>query len=93
MTRDFELGVELIQHSPCDFEAIANGYDTEEHRNAVESLESVAFAAIWRAAYMDYRYGSGCGDQGHESAVKNANKVLAKTRKAMGYHVTHPVRV
>lgn len=36
-------------------------------------------------AYMEARYGTGCGDQGHPVAVKAANKCVAGVRKALGY--------
>jgi hypothetical protein len=42
------------------------------------------------AEYIEQRCLTGCGDQGHDDAVKAANKVLAGVRKAMGF--TYPKR-
>lgn len=50
-------------------------------------LESLAKRAGMIAAYIDYRDGFGCGDQGHEKAIKNMNKVgKAIWVKAFGYN-------
>ncbi len=38
------------------------------------TLEGMAERAAWLAAYTDMRHGLGCGDQGHDAAVKAANK-------------------
>jgi len=35
--------------------------------------------------YLDARYGSGCGDQGHETGVKWSNALVKKVRKALGF--------
>ena len=40
--------------------------------------------------YLNTRYGHGCGDQGHKSAVKEQNKMARKIRAALGF--TYPKR-
>lgn len=43
--------------------------------------------AIFAQGYMLARGVAGCGDDGHEEAMKKAHKYLAKVRKAMGFTV------
>ena len=43
-------------------------------------------------AYLGERAGYGCGDQGHEKAVKSFNKVMAKCRKVCGFTVTFALK-
>jgi hypothetical protein len=38
--------------------------------------------------YLDWRGGGGCGDHGHDDALKKAEKRRKKVRKALGY--TYP---
>jgi hypothetical protein len=56
-----------------------------------QALEGIATGAARLAAYMGKRHGYGCGDQGHDRAVRVSNKVVAKVRRALGYNVTHPL--
>ena len=56
-----------------------------------QALEGIATGAARLATYIGQREGHGCGDQSHEAAVKESNKVVAKVRRALGYNVTHPV--
>lgn len=37
------------------------------------------------AEYLDNRGGNGCGDSGHENAMKKAQKERKRIRKALGY--------
>ena len=80
----------LIDIPPAEMQELCDGMKTAERGKASEELQSLILAAAWRYAYVDARYGAGCGDQGHESAVKAANKLLAAIRKAMGF--TYPER-
>lgn len=54
-----------------------------------QELEAQLSAVIQRAtlaeAYLSHRFNSGCGDQGHEASAKQANRVLVKVRKALGF--------
>ncbi len=49
------------------------------------SLDHLCRFSAARAAYVMMRHGCGCGDQGHDKAVKEAGKVTKKVRKALGY--------
>jgi hypothetical protein len=35
--------------------------------------------------YLEERYGSGCGDQGHAAGVKESSRLVTKVRRALGY--------
>jgi hypothetical protein len=54
-----------------------------------QSLENELSALIQRAAlleaYISRRWNTGCGDQGHETSAKHANRRLVKIRRAMGF--------
>ena len=54
----------------------------------VRELEALSERAGMMAAYLEERNGYGCGDQGHERAIKNMNRVgkIIHTR-AFGYNV------
>ena len=56
--------------------------------DAVRKLDSLIEALTRFRAYLEYRSGSGCSDQGHKAAVKAQNSLAAKVRKALGF--TYP---
>lgn len=80
----------ILNAAPVQLEAIADKMNTTQRGEAARELEALALGAIWRAAYLDHRYGCGCGDQGHAASVKNANKKLTACRRALGF--TYPDR-
>ena len=53
----------------------------ELEREAV--VHAVHYARL--SEYLSCRHGCGCGDQGHDDAVKAQNKVAAKVRRALGF--------
>ena len=93
MSSDYLRGIEVVQHPPGAMQGLADGWNTTERREADEQLEALAVAAVWRSTYFYMRHGAGCGDQGHEAAVKEANKITARVRKVLGYSTTHPIKV
>ena len=58
----------------CDLQEFTDGLTTEERRLLAEQCERIATHAGFVAKYIEERYGYGCGDQGHEDALKAANK-------------------
>lgn len=50
--------------------------------------DALAQDAAWLSAYLDQRGAAGCGDNGHEEAVKYADKRKKQIRKVLGY--TYP---
>ena len=55
-----------------------------------QELEGLALRAAMMAAYIDEREGHGCGDQGHQKALKamnRAGKII--WTKAFGYNAFH----
>ena len=73
------------------WEAWVDGMTSEQREAYITALEEIAIRAAWMTGYLNSRYGSGCGDQGHPQAVKDSNKVRAMVRKAFGYDVTRQV--
>lgn len=78
----------LYETAPVELQGKVDAMNGIVRGEVAKELECVALTAVWRAAYVEARYGSGCGDQGHETAVRDANKLLVKVRKAMGF--TYP---
>jgi len=79
---------------PAELEAFVDQLNTEERRLLSEHCESIAASAAFTASYLSERYGYGCGDQGHDDAVKAANKVRRIVRcKAFGYNETRDIKV
>lgn len=60
-----------------------SGWQDLEHH-----LDGLAQNASMLSEYLGQRGSYGCGDHGHEDALKAANSKLKKIRQAMGY--THP---
>lgn len=59
---------------PADWEGYADGLTEIEKERVRRDLEAIAERAAMLAAYLDSRHGYGGGDQGHEKAVKAANR-------------------
>ncbi len=56
----------------------------------VAELEGISQRAGMMARYLDEREGRGCGDQGHDSAIKAMNKAGRTIHmKAFGYNAFH----
>ena len=62
------------------------------HPSKIQDLERTADGLCQQYAllsgYLSLRGAAGCGDHGHEDAMKEANKKLKKVRKALGF--TYP---
>lgn len=61
------------------------GPDRGELANTIHTLDNIIMALVRFREYLDMRYGAGCGDQGHTSAVKSSNKVVNNVRRVLGY--------
>lgn len=79
------IATKCLNTAPVDLQAMADRLTGEDKRQIEETLSGLVQMAAWKWAYINERYGSGCGDQGHDDAVKEANRVLTKVRKAMGF--------
>ena len=81
-----KLAMELTQLDPRDALCVIEGVGKANLGDLRRSLENLAEWATWLARYVDERDGFGCGDQGYEKAVRNANRA-ARTLwcKAFGY--------
>ena len=80
--------------APGLWDAVAKEMSMEDKGLAVVELELAARKAAMLAAYLEERYGNGCGDQGHEAAVKSANRAGAAVwQKAFGYMAFRPYKI
>jgi hypothetical protein len=63
-------------------------------RELAIELEAIAERAAMLAEYLNERHGAGCGDQGHQQAMRKANKAgQAVHMKVFGYNAYHDLRV
>ncbi len=82
---------EFLLLARVEWEAATDPLNTTKRDELRRELESLSAHAAAAAAYVEMRYGSGCGDQGHGDAVKHSNHVMAQVRKSLGYYTTHAI--
>lgn len=73
---------------PVKLQAAVDKMSGAQRGELCKELEALASAAAAYAGYVDMRYGNGCGDQGHDDAVTEFNRVRKGVRKTMGYDTT-----
>lgn len=92
-TIDFLLGSAPVDwqkaadnwHSGPDFDSFPALENRSSMDDAIRELDGVIQHATRLRGYLDGRYGSGCGDQGHDSSVKMSNSLVSKIRCALGF--------
>ena len=85
---------EWMNLAPVEWEAAADRLSSSNRGVLARELEGVAERAATLARYVDGRYGAGCGDQGHATALKAANKAGHLVWcKAFGYNAHHGLTV
>lgn len=75
---------------PAIWDTMNSEFSQQYRSELLDELEALACRAAMLSGYIASRHGEGCGDQGHRDAVKEANRRLKLTRKAIGY--TFPER-
>ena len=82
----------IMKRPPVEWEKTVDRMKSADRGELTRELESIAYRAAMLARYVDARYGGGCGDQGHASAVRSCNKA-AKTvwMKAFGYNAHNDI--
>ncbi len=78
---------ELLALPPLDWRAAVDRLSPSERDALRREAESAALHAAMFATYLDERAGHGCGDAGHERAMREANRT-GRTLwcKAFGYN-------
>ncbi len=77
---------------PVDWEEALDLTPPGRRGELCRAAEAVAFHAAMFARYVDERDGHGYGDQGHEAAVKSANRAAKKVWcGAFGYNECPPL--
>ena len=77
----------LYNTAPMNYEKKVDRMTKREREDLRRMMEGIAEKAAFLAGYLDMRHGAGCGDQGHTSAVKRANRNGRITwMKAFGYN-------
>ena len=84
---------DLLRLAPISWQETADKMGPQERNEARQALEAISARAGMLAAYLDERHGSGCGDQGHAKALRQANRTQRAIRKAFGYQITHDLSV
>ena len=80
----------LLKRPFVDLPMLAMNIKEKEMQELVRELEGIAYRAAFMARYLDYREGHGCGDQGHNTALKKANRAAGLVwKKAFGFNAHH----
>ena len=64
----------IFNMAPVELDEFASSLKGEEIHKIEMELEAIAEKAGRFASYLGERYGYGCGDQGHDSALKMFNQ-------------------
>lgn len=90
--REHELRelMNIVESPPVEWQGRCDSMTSQQKDAMIRELDSLIQRMAMLSAYVGRRYGYGCGDQGHDSGVKEANKRLTAVRKALGY--TYPGR-
>ena len=82
-----KLFKEFLKNSLEDWEIL---FKNKKLKGRLQDIESIADAVCTQSAmvgaYMVARGASGCGDSGHEEAIKAVHKVRNRIREALGYN-------
>jgi hypothetical protein len=80
--------VTMLHVAPVGWSGHANAMSPANREELTKTLDSIAERAARLAAYFAMRSGGGCGDQGHEAAVKEQNRVGRLVQSILSYHTT-----
>ena len=78
-------GLKILEAAPIEWPELVKALPSSEMLELSRWLDSVSEGAARLSAYVEARGGSGCGDSGHDRAVKAQNRRAAKVRRALGY--------
>jgi hypothetical protein len=77
----------LMSTAPYDWQKAIDAMSEKERDELRKQFEVISEKAGILAGYLEERHGYGCGDQGHEKAVKQANRNGRMIRiKVFGYN-------
>ncbi len=77
----------IMKRAPVDWKKTVDRLKLQDRDTLRQELERIAIHAAMLAEYLDKRHGYGCGDQGHEAAMRKANKIGKLVRmKGFGYN-------
>jgi hypothetical protein len=84
----------LLSIAPIEYRSCIEKMPRQDMEGAQRLLEGLAERAAMLAGYLDERHGYGCGDQGHEKAVKTMNKYGRTVwMKIFGYNGYHELNI
>ena len=84
----------LMESAPVEWEKLIDTVSSERKGELVRELEAISERAGILARYIDERHGYGCGDQGHEKAVKSMNRAGKIIHmKVFGYNDYHNLSI
>ena len=64
----------LLKLAPIDWEKTVDKLKENQRDELRREMGEIAKRAAMLEGYLDERHGYGCGDQGHEKAIKRANR-------------------
>jgi len=67
-----EMAQDLMNLAPKDWEKTIDAIPEKERDSLRRELEGISERSGALSGYLEERHGSGCGDQGHEKAMKKA---------------------
>lgn len=75
----------LLDSSMRDWNSLQHNMLGETKEEIIRYLDRLMERSARLRGYLNTRYGNGCGDGGHASAVKESNRLAWKVRKALGF--------
>ncbi len=75
---------EFLNKVPDEWQAIIDAMPIGDRGELAYRLERICINAAAAAGYVEERFGSGSGDQGHKDAVKESHKFRDRVRKVLG---------
>lgn len=86
MMRELSQATKIVMGTPpVKLNELISGLPNSTREHIANQLDGLIQQAAFMHGYLDARYDAGGGDQGHEAAVKNANKHLKAARRMLGY--------
>lgn len=83
--------LDVMALPPSQWRERVEAMSPADRGNMEGSLDALIQRATLLAGYAEFRFDTGCGDQGHDYSAEKANEKLVKVRRALGY--SYPERV
>jgi hypothetical protein len=85
MKSNKEFLLMFLDAATCNWDEVWNQIPISQQQEVASLATSVAILCAQADEYANFRGVAGCGDHGHDKAIKEANKKAKKIRKAIGF--------